>query len=183
MKKVDEIVSKIEETLLSFSVLGMAAILIAGVIARAVFNSSLTFTEELGQALNMAVTFLGIGYCARKARHISMSVVFDLVGIKIKKSLMCVITILTGVIMFYLAYISIRYTINVFNLGRVTPALRIPMWIIYLTVPLGFILGGIEYIRAFVKNIQNKEEVFISSQLRLGENMDDIEVDDKKEGK
>ena len=69
MDKLEKIVSKIEETFLSFSVLGMAAILIAGVIARVVFNSSLTFTEEIGQALNIAVTFLGIGYCARKSKE------------------------------------------------------------------------------------------------------------------
>jgi len=181
MQKLDEIVSKIEEYLLSFSVLGMAAILIAGVIARTVFNSSLSFTEEVGQALNMAVTFLGIGYCAKMARHISMSVVFDLVNEKIKKVLMCIITLFTGIIMIYLVYISVLYTISVFNLGRVTPALRIPMWIIYLAVPIGFLFGAIEYIRAFVKNLKNKNEVYISSKFKLGENMDDYEPENEKE--
>lgn len=184
MDKLEKIVSKIEETLLSFSVLGMAAILIAGVIARAVFNSSLTFTEEIGQALNIAVTFLGIGYCARKARHISMSVVFDLVPEKAKKIMMCIISLLTGLIMLYLTYISIKYTISVLNLGRVTPALRIPMWIIYLTIPIGFLLGTVEYLKAFVVNIRHKGEIFVSSQVRLGENIegvDDMPAEEKEE--
>ena len=65
MKKVDEMISKIEELFLSFSIILMAAILIGGVFARVVLNSSLTFTEEVGQILNIIVTFFGIGYCAR----------------------------------------------------------------------------------------------------------------------
>jgi C4-dicarboxylate transporter DctQ subunit len=85
MKKFDKIISKIEEIVLSVSILAMAAVLIGGVISRTVFNSSWTFTEEVGQALNIAVTFFGIGYCARNARHISMSVVYDLVNEKMKK--------------------------------------------------------------------------------------------------
>lgn len=177
MEKFENLVSKVEEFLLSFSILAMAAVLIAGVIARAVLNSSLTFTEELGQALNIAVTFLGIGYCAREARHISMSVVFDLVNKKTKKVLIFIITLLTGIIMFYLTYLSLYYTVGVFNLGRVTAALRIPMWIIYIPVPLGFFLGGIEYIRAFIKNIENKDEIYVSSRLKLGENIDDMGIE------
>ena len=174
MKKFDEIVSKIEEGLLSFSVLFMAAILIMGVIARTVFNSSLTFTEEIGQALNVIVTFLGIGYCAKKARHISMSVVFDLVNMKMKKILMCIITFFTGIIMIYLTYLSIYYVLSVKDLGRVTASLRIPMWLLYIPIPLGFGLGAFEYLRTFVRNMQEKGEIYISSTLKLGENMDDL---------
>jgi TRAP-type C4-dicarboxylate transport system permease small subunit len=57
------------------------------------------------------------------------------------------------------------------------------MGVIYLTVPVGFLFGTIEYTRAFIKNIKNKDEVFISSSLRLGENMDDVGTDEKEEEK
>ena len=68
MNNQKTIVDKIFEILLSFSVLGMAFILVVGVFARTVLNSSLTFTEEVGIWLNIAVTFLGIGYCANEIR-------------------------------------------------------------------------------------------------------------------
>lgn len=60
MNNQKTIVDKIFEILLSFSVLGMAFILVVGVFARTVLNSSLTFTEEVGIWLNIAVTFLGL---------------------------------------------------------------------------------------------------------------------------
>lgn len=179
MKKVDEMISKIEELFLSYSIIFMAIILIGGVFARAVLNSSLTFTEEVGQILNIIVTFFGIGYCARQARHISMSVVYDIVNKKGKKIMMCIISLLTAIIMFYLAYLSIYYVTSVLQLGRVTAALRIPMWITYIPIPLGFLLGGAEYFRTFLINIKNKDEIFISSIYRHGENMEEIETPEK----
>ena len=179
MKKVDEMISKIEELFLSFSIILMAAILIAGVLARAVFNSSLTFTEEVGQMLNIIVTFFGIGYCARQARHISMSILYDIVNKTGKKIMMYLISFVTAVIMFFLTYLSLKYVMGVQELGRVTAALRIPMWITYIPIPLGFLLGGIEYTRTFFANIKNKDEIYISSIYKNGENMEEIEEPEK----
>ena len=173
LKKFDNAFMKFTEYVLSFSVIAMAAILIAGVIARSVFNSSLTFTEEVGQILNITVTFFAVGYCAKMARHISMSVVYDLLGIKAKKVLQFVITLGTAVIMFYLTYLAVCYVMSVKELGRVTPALRIPMWITYIPVPFGFFLGGLEYLRTFFMNIKNKD-IYVSSVYKLGESSEDL---------
>lgn len=175
MKQIIKIITKIEEALMSTAVILMAVILVAGVVARAVFNSSLTFTEELGIALMIGVTFLGIGYCARRAQHISMSIVYDLTNEKVKKVLMCIISLVTCLAMLYVCYLCVRYVNSVRILQRVTPALRIPMWIIYLTLPIGFFFGALEYGRCFVQNILHPNEVWISSQLRLGENLENYD--------
>ena len=181
MKKFDAVITRIEEIVLIFSVLIMAFILIGGVISRTVFNSSWTFTEEVGTALNIVVTFFGIGYCARQARHISMSVVYDLLGEKGKKIMTYIITLLTGLIMLYVAYLGVQYTLSVYNLGRVTAALRIPSWITVLPVPIGFALGAFEYLRTFFINLKDKENVHISSLYKLGENAEDYSDDKEKE--
>lgn len=173
MNNQKTIVDKIFEILLSFSVLGMAFILIAGVFARTVLNSSLSFTEEVGIWLNIAVTFLGIGYCAKQARHISMSVIYDFASLKVKKIMTCVISLLTAIVMFYLLYLSIYYVHSVYKLEYISAALQLPMWIFYLSVPIGFLMAGVEYTRTFIKNIREKDEIYISSVLKLGENMDE----------
>ena len=175
MKKLTAIITKIEEFLLSLSVMAMAVILVVGVIMRCVFNSSLTFTEEVGIALMIAVTFLGVGYCARRAQHISMSIVYDMLNVKAKKIMMCIISLGSCIAMVILCYLCIDYIDSVRNLGRVSPALRIPRWIIYLSMPIGFFLGALEYAKSFVQNIRNKGEVWISSELRLGENVENYD--------
>lgn len=183
MKLFDTILTKFEEIVLSFSVLFMAFILIGGVISRVVFNSSWTFTEEVGTMLNVTVTFFGIGYCARMARHISMTIVYDLVGNKAKKIMTCIITLITSVVMFYVSYLAFEYMMSVLNLGRTTAALRLPYWITVVPVFLGFLLGGIEYLRTFILNVKDKENVHISSLYKLGENSEDYSEPNEEEGK
>ena len=184
MKKVWDIISKIEEFLLAFFIIGMVVDLVAGVIARFVFNSSLTFTEEVGIAFNIGVTFLGIGYCARKATQISMSIIFDLVPDKGRKIMQYVISLGTVIVMMVLVYLSIKYDLSVKALGRVTPALRIPQWIIYASLPIGFFFGGVEALKTFIQNVKNPNEIWISSEYRYkenAENYDDVSDNEEKE--
>lgn len=163
MKSIDKIVEKLEEAILGYSVLLMAFILIGSVLSRTLLNSSWTFAEEVGQTLTIIVTFMGIGYAAKKAKHITMSAIFDLMNEKWKKAFQLVITSATSICLFYLAYLGIKYTLKVQELGRVTPSLRIPMYLIMAFVPLGFLLGAVEYGRTFIKNIREKD-VYISTQ-------------------
>ena len=131
MNKFNKVVSKFEEFVLSFSILSMAILLIVGVFMRTVMNSSLTFSEEVASALLVVVSFFGLGYCARKGRHITMSMVFDMVKNKHKKIFMIVISLGSALATAYIAFLAYRYVLSVQNLGRVTPALQIPMYIIY----------------------------------------------------
>lgn len=168
MNKLSKIVSKIEEYVLSYSVIIMAIMLITNVICRKVFNRSITFSEEVGQALLIIVSFFGIGYCAKQARHITMSVLFDLASDKVKKIFMYFILLLSAIALFYFSYLGFQYVLKVHELGRVTPALRIPIYMIYIVVPLGFLLGAIEYLRSFIINIR-KKEIYLSSEKILAD--------------
>ncbi|PAB59242.1 TRAP transporter permease DctQ [Anaeromicrobium sediminis] len=155
--------SKIEEAILSYSIIIMAIILIGNVFSRSVLNRSWTFAEELGQSLVIIVTFTGISYGAKKARHINMSALFDVIPVRGKKIFMYVISSVTSISMFYLAYLASIYVMKVKTLGRVTPALRIPIYLVYLIVPIGFFLGGIQYARNFWINVKEKE-VYLSTE-------------------
>lgn len=155
-------IEKIYETIISFGILLMALVLVGNVISRTVFNTSWSFAEEVGQSLVVIVTFTGVGYCALKAKHINMSAIYDLAPRRIKKILMIINAGITGSVMFYLAFLGTQYTMRVKELGRVTPALRVPTYILCSIVTIGFLLAAIEYARTFLKNLTRKE-IFISS--------------------
>ena len=91
--KLNKIISKIESFVLSTSIILMAMMLIFSVFMRTIFNSSLTFAEEVGQLLMLLVTFFGISYCAKKGRHITMSIIFDMVDNEKKKMFMYLISV------------------------------------------------------------------------------------------
>lgn len=166
MKNVFKFITKFEEFILSYSILLMAFILIGSVLSRTLLNSSWTFAEEVGQSLTIIVTFMGVGYCAKKASHITMSAIFDLLKPKYKKMFMLVISCVSALMMLYIAFISYQYTMKVMELGRVTPSLRIPMYLIIAVVPVGFVLGAVEYARTFILNVTRKP-LYLSSEVVL----------------
>ena len=161
IKLLDKAVIKFQEVILSGSIIVMTIILIGNVIARAIFNNSWSFAEEVGQFLLVFVTFIGTSYASRKGRHIRMTGVFDLMPHMVKKILMITTSLLTSAIMFYLAYYGAGYVLKVKSLGTVSPALRIPLYLIYTVVPIGLTLTGIEYLLNVIKNIIS-EDVYIS---------------------
>jgi C4-dicarboxylate transporter, DctQ subunit len=154
-------IARFEAIILAYGIILMATNSVANVIGRFVFNRSLYFAEELNQFLIVLVTFVGIGYAARKGRHIRMSAVYDQLGDRLRKILMTVIAGLTSVVMFVLAYYSYRYVSDVARLGTLTPSLRIPLWWTYIWVPVGFVVTGIQYALTVVRNLR-EPDVYIS---------------------
>lgn len=167
MKTFDKIISIIEEFVLAYSVIVMAILLIISVIMRTVFNQSLTFSEEIGQSLLIIVSFFGISYTAKKGRHITMSIFFDMVNNNKKKIMMYITSIVSTIIMIYIAYLAGKYALSTYDLGRVTPALRIPIYMIYVFVPIGMIFGAFEYLRTFMLNLKHKDYLYLTTEIRI----------------
>ncbi len=160
--RVSKLVTRIEETCLAGGVLGIAVLTITNVAGRTLFGESLASAEELSQFLMVFVTFLGLGYAAGKGRHIRMTALYDALPHKAKKGVRLFITFTTAVLLFYLAYLGLRYSLGtVRELGSVSPALQVPLWLVYLAAPIGFVLAGIQYVLAFVQNLRS-EEVYLS---------------------
>lgn len=172
---IDSLISRFESFALAAGVLLMAANTVANVVARFVFQYSFFFTEELNRIIIILITFAGVGYAARHGRHIRMSAIFDSLPFRTRKLLMIVIAIITSVAMFALCYFSIRYISKVYTSGRVLPALQIPIWWIFVWVPVGFFVTGTQYLLTAIKNIIEKE-VYLSTNVVEGYEETEIEV-------
>lgn len=149
---VDRVLYHIEEKVLAFSIIFMALILIGNVILRC-FNSSIAPTEELCQFLIFFTTFLGTCFAARKGMHIRMSLLNDILKGKAKKALAITVAIVSAIVMFYVAYLSFRYVMKVSGLNRVTPILQLPVQYIWIVMPIGMFLTGVQYLLAFIRNL------------------------------
>lgn len=158
---VDALIARFEAVVLAYGVILMAINSVANVFGRYIFSQSIYFSEELNQFLIVLVTFVGLGYAARKGRHIRMSALYDQLSDRNKKILMIFIAAVTSAVMFVLAYYSYKYVARVAKLGKVTPALQVPLYLTYLWVPVGFVITGIQYLLTVVKNLQSRD-VYIS---------------------
>ncbi|MBO0333921.1 TRAP transporter small permease [Sneathiella sp. CAU 1612] len=172
---IDTVIGRAEAVILAVGVLLMAVNTVGNVIGRFVFQYSFFFTEEVNRILIIMITFAGIGYAARHGRHIRMSAIYDALPVRARKIMMILITIITALTMFALCYFSIGYILKVASSGRVLPSLQIPVYFIFLWVPVGFAVTGTQYALTTVKNILEKD-VYLSTHMLEGYDDEEIEV-------
>ncbi|XPV67505.1 MAG: TRAP transporter small permease [Halarcobacter sp.] len=174
---LDSILSKFEGVMLALGVIAMAVTTIAAVISRFVFNDALTVTDELNMIFIVVVTFAGLSYAARNGRHIRMSAIYDAMPTKMRKVIMICISFITSMFMFLLAKYSFGYIVEVYQSGRILPAIGIPVFYVYIWVPVGFTVTGLQYFFTVIKNI-SESDVYLSTTVRDGysDSKNDIEV-------
>lgn len=164
LKKIDELLSKAEAFILSFGVIAMSVLLIGNVVMRVVFNQSWSFAEEIGMFMVVVVTFVGISYATRKGKHIRMTAIYDAGSFKVKKILTLVVSFVTMIVMFYFAYLGVRYTLMVASRGRVTPALEWARYLFVMFFPLGFFMGGVQNLVNFVLNVIHMDKIYSGNE-------------------
>lgn len=173
---LDRAISRTESFLLAAGVLLMAANTVANVVGRFALGQSIFFSEELNRILIILITFAGISYAARHARHIRMSAIYDALPPRARKGMMVAISLITAGFMFLLCYYSVKYIGSQAARGRVLPALQIPVWIILVWVPAGFFMTGLQYLLTAVRNLTSAG-IFLSTHVQDGyESSDEIEI-------
>lgn len=154
---IDAAIARIEAVMLAVGVLLMAANTVANVIGRFVLQRSIYFSEELNSILIVLITFAGISYAARHGRHIRMSAIFDTLPAPARRAAMVLIAVVTAIFMFGLCWYAAGYVITLAGRGRLLPALQIPVWWMYVWVPFGFFMTGMQYALTAVKNLTQKD--------------------------
>ena len=174
---IDTLISKFEGVMLAVGVIAMTVNTIAAVISRFVFNNAITFTDELNMIFIVVVTYAGLSYAARNGRHIRMSAIYDAMPAKTRKVLMIVMASVTSAFMFSLSYYSYYYIFEVYQSGRILPALGLPVFYIYLWVPVGFVVTGLQYAFTVVKNL-TQIDIYLSTNVKDGysDTDNDIEI-------
>src|SRR6056297_3307730 len=102
--KASRYLQRVEEVILSGSILIIAALTILNVICRTAFGNSLAFAEEVSQFCVIFVCFVGLSYASSKGRHIRMTAIYDQLSKPVRKGLMLVITVGTSVLTFVLSW-------------------------------------------------------------------------------
>lgn len=172
---LDNGIAKVEAVILATGVLLMAINTVANVVGRFVLGESLHFSEELNRILIVMITFAGLGYAARHGRHIRMSAIYDVFPTNIRRLMMILISFVTSVIMFFLCWYSVSYIHSVYTSGRVLPTLGFPIYLIYLWVPVGLTVTGIQYFMAGIKNIFSRD-VYLSTTVLDGYDEQETEI-------
>ncbi len=178
----------IEEVfLVIFSVI-MVVVIAMQVFMRYIMGASLAWSEELARYSFIWLVYLGISYGVKKQRHIKVDIMLLLLKDKGK----IVLNIIANIIFLGFAIFVIIYGYSIaerlLTWGQTSPALRLPVGLVYMATPVGMGLTSIRIIQQLIKQIKSlfgKEEFDVKTEqerlLSMEDIADDIERKEKKE--
>lgn len=189
-KTLDQIIGFINRSIAAIGISAGVALAFGNVVARYAFDSSLTWAAELTVYLFLWSTFFGAAYCFKQDAHISVSIILEKVNPVTAKTLMLTAHIITLLFLFTVGYYGYEYVLFVHELEEVSVDLELPMWIIYLVIPISFFFASyrvgekiVEIIKTPAKDvIKNSEAEMIIQQMAEGENEKLLKEIEKKTG-
>lgn len=113
----------------------------------------LPWAEELARYLMIWVVFLGIGAGAKRNSHFVVEVLQILLPESCHKFLRVFTTLFVTFFMGVLIYCSFQLINRVMSMGQVSPSLHIPIWTVYIAIPIGCLLMAFRTIQYCVKDL------------------------------
>lgn len=143
LKWLDE---DLEESLLMILLVAISVVMMAQVIMRYFFRQSMSWPEEFCRFCFVYSGFLSMGYCVRKGKMLKVDILVTFFPKFLQRVLDLVGRVITLLFFAYLSFYAYQATMNSYKGGMTSPAMEIPMWIIYAAVLIGSVLGFIRQI-------------------------------------
>ena len=156
MKKIINIFDKIEEWILVLLMAGVSIVVFIQIASRTAGNS-LSWSEELARYLTIWVTFIGASYGFRFGTHIGVDAFKQWLPFRAER----VVDLVSNLIVALLCVLMMKFSIDIIvkvhlKFHQVSPAMRMPIWIAYLALPVGY---AFMFIRNVMLSIQAVKDI------------------------
>src|SRR6056297_1946911 len=116
------------------------ATILAQIVARFAFNSSLVWSEELARYLLVWSVMIGTAVAYRRAEHIAVVVLAERLGPNLRTALSRLVNSIVGGFSLVLFYQSALLTMRTFERNQLSTAMQLEMGWAYLAIPVGAFL-------------------------------------------
>ncbi|ASN06207.1 TRAP transporter small permease [Virgibacillus necropolis] len=148
---------KIEEAVIALGLLFVTVLLFVNIVLRYGFAANTTWAQEFIRYVMIWITFIGAGVCFRKGLHLGVDFLMDLLKGKAKKGLQIFVNLISIAFMLLLIKYGIDMVIFTKGTGQITPSLQVPIFYIYLAIPIGSALSVLHLIFNLIEIFQNKQ--------------------------
>lgn len=149
MRALDLVLSKIENVItVSFLVIMTTAILV-GVVMRFILKIPNMYGEEISRYSMIVVAFVGISVGVRQRAHLGIDgVVSNLpaAAAKILKIIAQLVSIFAYGLFTFQTFLFVEQSRK---MQQVSPSMRLPMWVVYCILLVGFLLSFIRSLMVF----------------------------------
>lgn len=158
MRKIDNMA---EKYLLAVFMITMSILIFVQVVSRYVFGDAVTWTEELARYIFIWLIFLSMSVGFKENRHIGIDIIVDRCSPIVQKIIRQIVFILVFFLAVGLAYEGFLLIQQMQGFGQTSANLQIPMWFVYLSLPVGFFITAIRLIQVSIRlwTTQGEEEI------------------------
>jgi TRAP-type C4-dicarboxylate transport system permease small subunit len=146
---------KFEEYFLIITLIATVSIIFLQVVMRYVFESSLSWSEELARYIFLWQIWVGASYAVKKSKHIKVDIIKNFFPAKVQTTMEYISLLLWIGLSIFLTFRSAELTQFIFNRGQVSPAMRIPMGYAYASVPVGCALMTFRLFQVLFNNLKH----------------------------
>lgn len=159
LKFLDE---HIEDYILVILMSTMTIVIFVQVIARYVLGNSLSWSEESARYMFVWLTYLSIPFAARQRKHVKIEAALYMFPKKVRPVIIIIGDIISFLFALFIVYTGWTMTQKQIMLKQTSPAILLPMWIIYIAPCIGFLLFSIRQVQTIflrIKNLKNGVEM------------------------
>lgn len=119
---------------------------------------ALNWAEEYMRYCSIWITFLGMSLCAEDDLHVGVDIVYQMSPVKAKKILKILCMLAACIFCAMYSYACGSYVMMALKNMQRSPVMQVPLWIIYLSLPIGAILSTLQYALKLVYYCRVKPE-------------------------
>ncbi|MCM8536962.1 MAG: TRAP transporter small permease [Lentisphaeraceae bacterium] len=134
------------------------------IIFRSVLNLSLSWTEELGRYVFILLVYMAACAAVLKDAHVKVEIIDSFVSEKNRKHLETAMDLVFCAFMALIGYYGMLISIDAFELELLSPAMQVPMGIVYAIIPVSFFLMCIRLIQKVSLRYKKVDPVAVSEE-------------------
>ena len=147
-RKLCAFTDKASEVMLAVSMVGMVIAVFCQVLFRYVLELPLFWTEEAARFLMVFAVYVGCAIGIRRDAHMGFTFIVDHSPRPVQFVMKLLQNLGILALNVYIIYYGMQVVLR--NTYQVSPALQIPMWIVYAILPFAGVLACLQVIEKFI---------------------------------
>lgn len=147
-----------EEKITIVLFISLATLSVLQVLMRYIIGKSLGWSEEAMRYIYVWMCLLGVSSAIKNDNHIKISMIVDRLPEKGRKLLGIISDILFGFVSIIFVFYGINMLISYIEFPQKSPAMEIPLAVVYAALPVGFGLTIFRIIKKYVNTSKMVKE-------------------------
>lgn len=149
LRSAERLLTGVETTLLVVSLALSVGFLVVDILLRVTINVALPWAAEATRYAIVWLVFIGGSRAALLGAHITIDALPELLPARAARVVTRLSFALSAASCAVLAWFSLLLVLQMTRFSQLSPSLEVPMWWVYLALPVGFAMMTIRFLQAF----------------------------------